>query len=218
MPRDLYSSLLHGQCISSCVDYSDLSQLRSLDHLVAFTHLRVLHVRCSMKGRHSGTRQHVMNLLQEYKEETATALWAEQVGGDDSSSTDFTHETESPYVADVEYFSDGESCYEPIDMGYDLAKHLFDLAQTVFSQNGLTHLDILAWGDFTNRLRKGHRSLNGNVILTRDDEDVLGPGFRMIELAEVQDAAPSVDRPGDFLKACDARFSYESLFPGRTYL
>ena len=173
-----------------------------------------------MKERPSGTREHILSMLEKYKEQTAAMIRAETNGDDNddsaSPSQDFTHETHSPYVPDMDYYSDDESDYQD-DTGYNVARYLFDLASTVFSQgpNGLENLKIIAWGDFTNRLPKGHRSLERNIILTRDNEDELAPGFRVIELEDLRDAAPFVDRPGEFLKACDLRFSEKSRFPGR---
>lgn len=119
------------------MEYSDLSQLRSYKYVASLPCLRVLHVRQSMNERPSGTREHILRMLEKYRERTAAMIRAEKNGDDNddyaSPSQDFTHETQSPYVPDMNYYSDDESDYQ-VDTGYNVATELFGLAETAFSQ------------------------------------------------------------------------------------
>lgn len=175
--------------------------------------LRILHIRCSMEQRPEGTRAHFMNLLQQYTDDLLAELLDEEEDDNIISYEDSINETHHRFGFQ-NFYNDDDSSEESIP-GYDLATALFDLAGTFFGEDGPPNFDILAWGDFSNRLYKGHPALESNIILARNATEVPGPAFRVIELAEVEDFT-TVDRPQDFLKACDAQFGSVADFPGRS--
>ena len=100
------------------------------------------------------------------------------------------------------------------------ARAVFTFALWAFSDQGFPCLEVLAWGDFTEqKYLKGDKEVlleNKDVwhfIVARNFDGSSGAGlgartegFHLVEVEDLEAAAPSVDRPLDFLRACDPTF------------